>query len=109
MCLSCLDFLCVSGEGVGVNGNVVESIFYLPKDPGCLETSRMLVESALCLALQEKELPIHIEDGSVGGGGFYPPSVALGNDVLLNRLRATGTEFTTRVVPTKEIVYAKNG
>jgi hypothetical protein len=35
----------VRGEGIGVKGNRVESIFYLPKDPGYLETSRMLVES----------------------------------------------------------------
>lgn len=88
------DFLCVSGEGIGVNGNVVETIFYLPKDAGCLETSRMLVESGLSLALEEQKLPVK--------GGFYPPSIALGNDILLNRLVQTGTTFTSRVVPSKK-------
>jgi short subunit dehydrogenase-like uncharacterized protein len=90
------DFLCVYGEGIGSNGTVVESIFYLPKDAGCLETSRMMIESGLCLALQEDQLPVK-------DGGFYSPSVALGNDVLLNRLTNTGTQFLIRVVPPNEI------
>lgn len=82
-------YLAVWGEGVGVNGSRVESLMWLPKDAGCLETARMLVESGLCLALQEKELP-------VSKGGFMTPSVALG-EVLMQRLLETGTKFSYRV------------
>lgn len=84
-------FLCVSSEGIGENGNRVLSHMYLPKDAGCLETSRMLVESALCLALAESDLPAK-------QGGFWTPSTALGN-VLMQRLEKTGTEFTYAIVP----------
>ena len=89
-----LHYLCVYGEGVGSKGNRVESIFYLPKDAGCLETSRMLVESGLCLALQEDDLP-------EPEGGFWTPSTALGN-VLMKRLLDTGTTWSARVVPSEK-------
>jgi short subunit dehydrogenase-like uncharacterized protein len=85
-------FLCVYGEGVGEKGNRVESTFYLPQDPGCLETSRMLIESGLCLALQEKELPARAVEG-----GFWTPSTALG-DVLEKRLLEVGMEWSARVI-----------
>jgi short subunit dehydrogenase-like uncharacterized protein len=91
-------FLCISGEGIGdgANGNRAESIFYLPKDAGCLETARMLVESGLCLALEEDKLP------SKEAGGFWTPSSGLG-DVLMDRLVKTGTDFQVRAVPKDEI------
>jgi short subunit dehydrogenase-like uncharacterized protein len=83
-----LDFLCVKGEAIGRNGCRAESIFYLDKDPGCLETSRMLIESGLCLALHEDKLLIK-------GGGFMSPAAGLGK-VLLERLIQTGTYFQSK-------------
>jgi short subunit dehydrogenase-like uncharacterized protein len=82
-------FLCVSGVGVGRSGNVAESILYFPTDPGCLETAGMLIESALCLAQQDEDLP-------VSTGGFWTPAVGLGQ-VLLDRLMAMGTHFESHI------------
>jgi short subunit dehydrogenase-like uncharacterized protein len=48
-------------------------------DPGTESTSRMLVESALCLARDADEIPV--------GGGSWTPASALG-DLLLTRLPA---------------------
>jgi len=92
-------YLCVSAEGIGAAGNRCESTIYFPKDAGCLETSRMLVESALCLALQEENLPVQ-------PGGFWSPSTALGQ-VLLDRLVATGTHFESRVIPVEAAMRSK--
>lgn len=83
-------FLSVLGQGVGAQGHVVETIMYLPKSAGCLETSRMMVESGLCLALQEDKLPKQF------GGGFWTTSTALG-DVLFQRLLQSGTVFVSQV------------
>lgn len=91
------NFLCVSGVGVGTAGTVAESVMYFPKDPGCMETARMLIESALSLALQEDELPV-----SSSGGGFWTPSTGMGQ-VLLDRLVATGTHFEAQVVNAKPV------
>lgn len=83
-------YLCIFGEGIGINGNRAESIMYFDKDAGCLETSRMLVESGLCLALEEDKVPAK-------HGGFWPPAAGLGN-VLLKRLLETGTSFEARAI-----------
>ena len=85
-------YLCVKGEAVGAKGNRAESIMYFDKDAGCLETARMLVESSLCLVLEEEKLPMQ-----KGSGGFWPPAAAFGN-VLLDRLIASGTLFKSRIV-----------
>jgi short subunit dehydrogenase-like uncharacterized protein len=87
-------YLGVFGEGVGIKGNRVESVMYFSKDAGCLETSKMLVESGLCLALQQNELPCT-------NGGFWTPSTALG-DVLLRRLQNVGITFDAQVVRNSE-------
>lgn len=89
-------YLCVFGEGIGKKGNRVETVMYIPKDAGCLETSRMLVESGICLAQQEKNLPVK-------QGGFWSPSVALG-DTLMERLLKTGTSMETRVIPAGQVI-----
>lgn len=83
-------FFCLYGEGLGVKGNRVESVMYFPKDPGGLETARMLVEAALCLSLQENDLPAK-------HGGFWTPATAMG-DVLMRRLLASGTTLLARAV-----------
>jgi short subunit dehydrogenase-like uncharacterized protein len=86
------NFACVYGEGIGAKGSRVESIMYFDKDLGCLETSRLLIESGLSLALSEDELPAK-------DGGFYPPAIGMG-DVLLDRMTQTGTSF--QCVPVTE-------
>ena len=90
------NYLLVSAEGIGAQGNRAETTLYFKQDPGCLETAKMLVESALVLALSEttekkKTLP------SGTKGGFWSPAAAFG-DVLLDRLVDVGAEFNSRVV-----------
>lgn len=90
------NYLLVTAEGIGAKGNRAETTLYFKQDPGCLETAKMLVESALVLALSEttekkKKLP------SGTKGGFWSPATALG-DVLLDRLVDVGAEFNSRVV-----------
>ena len=82
-------FLCVSGYGVGENGNEVESSFYFPHDGGYKSTARMLVESSICLALEE-------ERHESTAGGFYSPASIM-CDALLDRLVSTGSSFACNV------------
>lgn len=56
-------------------------------DPGYTETSKMLCESALCLALDEEKLPAR--------GGVLTTASAMG-DVLLDRLTRAGIGFEVR-------------
>jgi short subunit dehydrogenase-like uncharacterized protein len=58
----------------------------------------MMVESGLCLALSEDELPAQPS----GKGGFMSPAAGLGH-VLLKRLVATGTHFETKGIPVHQI------
>jgi len=83
-------YLLVNGVGEGVKGSIVESEFYFPVDAGYKDTARMVSEAGLCLALDSEKLPVQ-------GGGFFSPSVAMG-DVLLERLCKTGCKFASRVV-----------
>jgi short subunit dehydrogenase-like uncharacterized protein len=53
-------------------------------DPGYAETSKMLAESALCLAFDRAHLPQHY--------GVVPTAAALGNP-LIERLQAAGIAF----------------
>jgi len=50
----------------------------------------MVSEAGLCLALDGDKLPVQ-------GGGFYSPSIAMG-DALLERLCSSGCQFASRVV-----------
>jgi short subunit dehydrogenase-like uncharacterized protein len=87
----------VKGEGIGQKGNRAETVFYLDKDAGCLETARMLIESGLCLALQDDDVPCQT-------GGFVSPAAGLGN-ILVQRLLTTGqgTVFESRAVAASSI------
>ena len=79
-----------------MKGNRAETTFYFKQDPGCLETAKMMVESALAMALSEtteKKKPLP----SGTKGGFWSPAAALG-DVLLERLMDIGAEFNSRAV-----------
>lgn len=77
----------VSAKGIGEKGSRALSHMYFAKDTGCLETSRILTESTLALALDEEKLPAE--------GGLWSPSAALG-DLLLERLVRTGTTYSAK-------------
>lgn len=85
----------MKGEAIGEKGSRAESIFYLDKDAGCLETSRLMIESGLCLALQEDALPMK-------DGGFVSPAAGLGT-VLMERLLNTGTLFQSKAYPAASV------
>merc|ERR550514_1123776 len=92
-------FLAVTGTARGSKGTIIQSLLYYNKDPGYLETARMLVESALCLALEEEAVSKNIAE-AVGGttaqqqasGGFFSPGFALRKN-LLQRLVDTGCHY----------------
>ena len=79
-------WLRVVGAGIGAGGTRIETVLYNPRDPGYLDTARMLVECGLCL-VDRAELP--------AGGGCLTPGFALGA-VLLRRLQRGGTEFAVQ-------------
>lgn len=60
-----------------------------PSDPGYGQTSRMVLEAALCLALQEDEL----ERSPVKRGGVLTPASAMGM-VLTRRLQKADVSFS---------------
>ncbi|MGI9428815.1 MAG: saccharopine dehydrogenase family protein, partial [Bythopirellula sp.] len=59
------------------NGNVIRARVAGEGDPGTESTSRMLVESAICLAQDEDRIEV--------GGGIWTPASAMG-ELLLTRL-----------------------
>ena len=64
-------------------------------DPGYKATAQMAVEAALCLALEREQCEPR--------GGVLTPAAALG-EVLVDRLRASGMELSTRVLgPTEAL------
>lgn len=99
------NYLLVTAEGLTSNQNRAESTLYFPKDAGCLETAKMMVESGLALAWSEKKGGKELPSGSQGG--FWPPAAALG-DVLLGRLIATGVEYQCRTAE-KPVLKKKEG
>ncbi len=74
--------------GESARGQQVHGVVADQGDPGNRATTKMLCESALCLALQLDELP-----GGRGHGGLLTPASGLG-DVLVRRLRAAGMTLT---------------
>lgn len=94
-------FLAVTGTARGSKGSIVQSLLYYDKDPGYLETARMLVESALCLALEEDAVSENIKaadtTSSPATGGFFAPGFALRKN-LLKRLVDTGCHYEVRVI-----------
>jgi short subunit dehydrogenase-like uncharacterized protein len=86
-------FLHITGKGIGVHGHVVESQMYFRRNAGCIDSAVMMIESALCLALDQDRLQVKLR------GGFCTPSIAFG-DVLLERILKTGsTTFAVWAVP----------
>jgi len=63
-------------------GKTQKAVLYFPKDPGYIETARMLVESGLTLALNSEKIKVK--------GGIHTPASCLGYTVL-DRLIVGGT------------------
>mmetsp|Transcript_65552 Transcript_65552/g.147926 ORF Transcript_65552/g.147926 Transcript_65552/m.147926 type:complete len:418 (+) Transcript_65552:133-1386(+) len=78
-------FLVVHGVASSSKGTVCKSTMRFPVDPGYKDTARMVVESALALALDSRKL----ENPS---GGVFTPGCCQ-REALLDRLIATGTSF----------------
>jgi short subunit dehydrogenase-like uncharacterized protein len=74
----------ITAFGSGINGGKAKASFYFPNDPGYVDTARMLVESALVLALESKDIKV--------GGGVWTPATCQG-ELLTKRLVATGCTF----------------
>jgi short subunit dehydrogenase-like uncharacterized protein len=70
--------------GFARDGRRVRGLIDDVGDPGNRATVKFLCESALCLALNEEQLP-----GGEGRGGILTPATGLG-DVLAQRLRQAG-------------------
>lgn len=87
-------FLAATGTARGSRGTIIQSLLYYNKDPGYLETARMVVESALCLALDEEAVSENISSTT---GGFFTPGYAMRKN-LLKRLVDTGCHYEVRVV-----------
>lgn len=73
--------------GKSASGHLVRGLVADQGDPGNRATTKMVCESALCLALQPDALP-----GGRARGGVLTPASGLG-DVLLGRLRVAGMTF----------------
>jgi short subunit dehydrogenase-like uncharacterized protein len=103
-------FLAVTGTAKGSKGTIVQSLLYYNKDAGYLETARMIVESALCLALEEDAVSENIagadSDTTTTVGGFFSPGFALRKN-LLKRLVDTGCHYEVRVVKEAEAGASK--
>jgi short subunit dehydrogenase-like uncharacterized protein len=74
-------------EGRDAQGNVLCAEVNGDKDPGYGSTCKMLGESALCLLNQRRE-------NKVGTGGFYTPSIALGDELLKRLETNAGLSFS---------------
>ena len=76
------------------DGTTVRTLVGGEGDPATDSTSRMLVESALCLAEDAEKIPV--------GGGSWTPAAAIG-DLLLTRLTShAGMSFELEPAPTGE-------
>eukprot|EP01035_Chromulina_nebulosa_P018353 gene18352-24046_t len=77
-------FLKVTSYATGLQGHVCKATMYFPNDPGYVDTARIVVESALVLALDINSITV--------SGGVYTPAVCQG-DLLLNRLIISGSNI----------------
>lgn len=86
-------FLQVSEDGTGDNGNQVEAIIYLPKDPGRMDTIRMMMEASLSLNLEY----VRCARGEMVGSGTI--SRILGDTLrVVKRTLDNGSTLDVRVV-----------
>jgi len=90
-------YLLIKARARGTNGTVASGEYYLPNDPGYVDTARMLVE---CGVLLSKTPPVENQ-----GGGFHTPASAFGGRVT-ESLQAGGTILKTAVLK-KAVVATK--
>jgi short subunit dehydrogenase-like uncharacterized protein len=84
--------------GEGNDGSVViAAVGDKHRDPGYWGTSRMVLEAALCLALQQKELDA---DPVLVKGGIITPAAAMGMH-LIDRLK-NNAGLTFEITETKK-------
>ena len=83
-------FLQLECFATGIKGSKVHGVMYFPRDPGYIDTARMLVESGLCLALDAARL--------ASPGGVLTPAFAMGPQ-LMARLATGGTELQFTPMP----------
>jgi len=81
--------ICVRGQGIGANGNRAQTIFYVPRDAGYLDTAQFWWNWACACSWIERGWPRRWAWDS----GHVPRPWRS----LLKRLQDTGTEFTSRV------------
>jgi len=85
--------------GVAENGQKLKAVVQDKKrDPGYWGTARMLLESALCLALNQKEL--QAAEPALVAGGVLTPATAMG-PVIIDRLQKAGITFEVSEVITE--------
>ena len=77
-------YLSIWAEGTGSKRKKLFSEMHFHKEPGYVESARMLAESGLSFVFNNDEITV--------GGGFHTPASAL-NNVLLKRITKTGTDF----------------
>ncbi len=80
-------YLRVTGTGRGDKGTVVKTCMYMDVDPGYRDTSRLLMESALCL--------LYDVDRMEEGGGVWTPGSVMAKP-LMERLTTSGTCFALK-------------
>jgi saccharopine dehydrogenase (NAD+, L-glutamate forming) len=79
-------FYIIDFHGETRNGRKLHTRVEGDGDPGYGSTSKMLAESAVCLALEEEKLGID--------GGFWTPASAMGNHLLKRLENRGGLTFT---------------
>lgn len=87
-------FLEVTGVARGTDGQAAKSKITFTVDPGYKDTARMAVESGLALSLDGAKLANQ-------KGGVLTPGCCQG-EVLLERLRQTGSAFEYRLLKDEE-------
>jgi len=79
-------FYDIQFNGETINGDSLVARVQGDADPGYGSTAKMLAESAVCLALDKLDT----------GGGFWTPSVAMGDNLLRRLEKNTGLTFDIR-------------
>ena len=80
-------FYIIDFYGETASGQVLRTRVEGDGDPGYGSTSKMLAESAVCLALDDEAITV--------GGGFWTPASAMGEPLLVRLQKLGGLSFST--------------